>query len=50
MTIYHVLIAPLFNKFTPLPDGDLGKKIEKLASSLKFPLLSMDQQGQAIAM
>ncbi|CAH2069234.1 unnamed protein product [Thlaspi arvense] len=38
MTIYPVLIAPLFNKFTPLPDGDLRGKIEKLASSLKFPL------------
>ncbi|KAL0675482.1 hypothetical protein Bca4012_003463 [Brassica carinata] len=38
MTIYPVLIAPLFNKFTPLPDGDLREKIEKLASSLKFPL------------
>ncbi|XP_030541071.1 CAAX prenyl protease 1 homolog [Rhodamnia argentea] len=38
MTLYPVLIAPLFNKFTPLPDGDLRQKIEKLASSLKFPL------------
>lgn len=38
MTLYPVLIAPLFNKFTPLPDGDLREKIEKLASSLKFPL------------
>ncbi|PPD83450.1 hypothetical protein GOBAR_DD19628 [Gossypium barbadense] len=38
MTIYPVLIAPLFNKFTPLPEGELRLKIEKLASSLKFPL------------
>ncbi|KAK8693555.1 hypothetical protein V6N13_071133 [Hibiscus sabdariffa] len=38
MTIYPVLIAPLFNKFTPLPDGELRLKIEKLASSLNFPL------------
>ncbi|XP_061996155.1 CAAX prenyl protease 1 homolog isoform X3 [Rosa rugosa] len=38
MTIYPVLIAPLFNKFTPLPEGQLREKIEKLASSLKFPL------------
>ncbi|KAI4338397.1 hypothetical protein MLD38_023461 [Melastoma candidum] len=38
MTIYPILIAPLFNKFTPLPDGELREKIEKLASSLKFPL------------
>ncbi|KAK6804574.1 hypothetical protein RDI58_002358 [Solanum bulbocastanum] len=38
MTIYPVLIAPLFNKFTPLPQGELRVKIENLASSLKFPL------------
>ncbi|KAJ4954196.1 hypothetical protein NE237_031028 [Protea cynaroides] len=38
MTIYPILIAPLFNKFTPLPDGELKEKIENLASSLKFPL------------
>lgn len=38
MTIYPVLIAPLFNKFTPLPEGELRLKIENLASSLKFPL------------
>ncbi|CAK9156732.1 unnamed protein product [Ilex paraguariensis] len=38
MTLYPLLIAPLFNKFTPLPDGELRVKIENLASSLKFPL------------
>uniref|UniRef100_I1N3U4 CAAX prenyl protease n=1 Tax=Glycine max TaxID=3847 RepID=I1N3U4_SOYBN len=38
MTLYPVLIAPLFNKFTPLPDGQLREKIEKLASSLNYPL------------
>ncbi|XP_058737395.1 CAAX prenyl protease 1 homolog [Vicia villosa] len=38
LTIYPIIIAPLFNKFTPLPDGPLREKIEKLASSLKFPL------------
>lgn len=38
MTVYPVLIAPLFNKFTPLPEGELRLKIEHLASSLKFPL------------
>ncbi|KAA8520674.1 hypothetical protein F0562_015054 [Nyssa sinensis] len=38
MTVYPILIAPLFNKFTPLPDGELRVKIENLASSLKFPL------------
>ncbi|XP_038682734.1 CAAX prenyl protease 1 homolog isoform X2 [Tripterygium wilfordii] len=38
MTVYPILIAPLFNKFTPLPEGELREKIEKLASSLLFPL------------
>ncbi|RWW02702.1 hypothetical protein BHE74_00026047 [Ensete ventricosum] len=38
MTLYPILIAPLFNKFTPLPDGVIREKIEKLAASLKFPL------------
>ncbi|XP_061338963.1 CAAX prenyl protease 1 homolog [Gastrolobium bilobum] len=38
MTVYPVLIAPLFNKFTPLPEGQLREKIEKLAASLRFPL------------
>ncbi|KAI3449207.1 hypothetical protein Pfo_005872 [Paulownia fortunei] len=41
MTLYPVLIAPLFNKFTPLPDGDLRAKLENLASSLKFPLTKL---------
>uniref|UniRef100_A0A2N9F587 CAAX prenyl protease n=1 Tax=Fagus sylvatica TaxID=28930 RepID=A0A2N9F587_FAGSY len=38
MTLYPILIAPLFNKFTPLPEGELRLKIESLASSLTFPL------------
>lgn len=38
MTIYPVVIAPLFNKFENLPDGSLRQKIEQLAGSLKFPL------------
>uniref|UniRef100_A0A0E0NJ86 CAAX prenyl protease 1 homolog n=2 Tax=Oryza TaxID=4527 RepID=A0A0E0NJ86_ORYRU len=38
MTIYPIVIAPLFNKFTPLPEGVLREKIEKLAASLSFPL------------
>ncbi|TVU28006.1 hypothetical protein EJB05_19512, partial [Eragrostis curvula] len=38
MTIYPTVIAPLFNKFTPLPEGVLREKIEQLAASLKFPL------------
>lgn len=38
MTIYPVLIAPLFNKYTPLEEGTLRTGIENLASSLSFPL------------
>jgi STE24 endopeptidase len=38
MTIYPTVIAPLFNKFDPLPEGSLRAKIEELAGSLKFPL------------
>ena len=38
MTIYPTLIAPLFNKYDPLPDGPLKTKIEELAAGLEFPL------------
>ncbi|XP_039114501.1 CAAX prenyl protease 1 homolog [Dioscorea cayenensis subsp. rotundata] len=38
LTLYPLVIAPLFNKFTPLPEGELKEKIEKLSASLKFPL------------
>lgn len=36
--IYPTIIQPLFNKLTPLPEGNLRKRIESLASQLKFPL------------
>ncbi|KAJ9103753.1 hypothetical protein QFC21_002213 [Naganishia friedmannii] len=36
--IYPTFIQPLFNKLTPLPDGELRTRVEKLASSLDFPL------------
>lgn len=36
--IYPSLIAPLFDKYSPLPDGPLRTSIEGLAASLKFPL------------
>lgn len=36
--IYHDLIAPCFDKYTPLPEGDLRTAIENLAKSLNFPL------------
>lgn len=38
LTIYPSVIAPLFDKFTPLPEGSLRKGIEQLASRLSFPL------------
>ena len=38
MTVYADYIAPLFDKFTPLPDGDLRSNIEELAASIDFPL------------
>ncbi|KAG9510883.1 CAAX prenyl protease 1-like protein, partial [Fragariocoptes setiger] len=35
---FHAEIAALFDKFTPLPEGELRNKIKTLASSIKFPL------------
>ncbi|KAG7193552.1 uncharacterized protein KQ657_000621 [Scheffersomyces spartinae] len=37
MTIYPTVIQPLFNKFTPLEDGELKSAIEDLARKNKFP-------------
>lgn len=36
--LYPVLIAPLFNKFEPLKEGELRTKLEELASRCKFPV------------
>jgi STE24 endopeptidase len=38
ITIYADYIAPLFDKYTPLPDGPLRSDIETLAASIEFPL------------
>ncbi|KAF5270402.1 hypothetical protein FQR65_LT05590 [Abscondita terminalis] len=38
LTIYPSYIAPLFDKYTTLPEGELRTEIEKLAANLKFPL------------
>jgi len=38
MTIYPEFIAPLFDKYTPLPESELKTKIEALASKVEFPL------------
>jgi STE24 endopeptidase len=41
ITIYADFIAPLFDKYVPLPAGDLRTKIEELAKSLSFPLYKL---------
>ncbi|KAF2749454.1 CaaX prenyl protease [Sporormia fimetaria CBS 119925] len=38
MTIYPVLIVPMFNKLEPLKPGKLKESVEALAAKLKFPL------------
>ncbi|XP_061751917.1 CAAX prenyl protease 1 homolog [Nerophis ophidion] len=38
VTIYADYIAPLFDKFTPLPEGELKSDIEAMAKSIDFPL------------
>ncbi len=35
---YTSLLLPLFNKLTPLPDGELKTQIEAFARNIKFPL------------
>lgn len=45
LTIYPNFIAPLFNKFEELENGELKTAINKLANLIKFPLkkiLKMD--------
>ena len=41
MTIVPVFIMPLFNKYEPLPDGELKRRIFELAASLKYPLTKL---------
>lgn len=38
---YTSLILPLFNKLTPLPEGELKSAIESFATKVKFPLDSI---------
>merc|ERR1712127_346134 len=38
MTIYPAFIAPLFDKYTPLPEGPLQEKLYALAEKVNFPL------------
>ncbi|XP_075228374.1 CAAX prenyl protease 1 homolog isoform X2 [Lycorma delicatula] len=41
LTIYPDYIAPLFDKYTALPDGELKTRIEQLAASIHFPLYKL---------
>lgn len=41
MIIYPTVIAPLFNKFTKLEEGDIKTGIEELAKSVSFPLTEL---------
>jgi len=41
MTIYPDFIAPLFDKYTPMPDGEIKTRIEELAASVEFPLYKL---------
>merc|ERR1712156_294004 len=41
MIIYPEFIAPLFDKYTPLPEGELRTEIEALAASIEFPLYKL---------
>lgn len=38
LTIYPEFIAPLFDKYIPLPQSELKEKIEVLSSRLNYPL------------
>merc|ERR1719191_285926 len=41
MIIYPEFIAPLFDKYVPLPEGELKTEIESLAASIEFPLYKL---------
>lgn len=43
LTIYPVLIAPLFDKYVPLPESELKSRIETLARNpaIQFPLVKI---------
>ena len=41
MVVYPEFIAPLFDKYTSLPEGELREQIEALAASIEFPLYKL---------
>jgi STE24 endopeptidase len=38
IVIFPIIIQPLFNKFTPLPDGELKEKLCALCNTVSFPV------------
>jgi STE24 endopeptidase len=40
--LFTSVIAPMFNKFTPLEDGELKNKINALAEKVNFPISRID--------
>lgn len=49
VTIYADYIAPLFDKFTPLPEGKLKQEIEVMAKNIDFPLTKVYVvEGEAV--
>ncbi|KAK7205994.1 putative CAAX prenyl protease 1 [Myxozyma melibiosi] len=43
VTVFPIVIEPLFNKVTPMEDGEVKKQVEDLAAKLKFPLQEVYQ-------
>ncbi|XP_014677429.1 PREDICTED: CAAX prenyl protease 1 homolog [Priapulus caudatus] len=41
VTVYADFIAPLFDRYMPLRDGELRSSIEALAASIEFPLTKL---------
>ena len=41
MSVYPVLIMPMFNKYEALPEGELKERIYALAAKLEFPLTKL---------
>ena len=39
--LYPILIAPLFNKFTALPEGELRAALEQLTHQVNFPIANI---------
>ncbi|KAK9459470.1 peptidase family M48-domain-containing protein [Lipomyces oligophaga] len=43
VTVYPILIEPLFNEVTPMADGEVKQAVEKLSAELSFPLQEVYQ-------